>query len=221
MPSTLVHLALGGLVGAALLGEEFDARAVAVVLLAATIPDLDSFTVFVLPGSHRALLHNFVLPGAVAGALLYDTRWGERLRRTRRRLPRPGRLRARYGDRGVTLAWAGVASFVAGGLFPDLFTNGINAFYPLVDAFYTVDGRLLLSDQRGVVQTFVDLSPAEPAKTTEDVVYVTGVNPSPDGGAENVERVFPVAMAGWQLMLILVSTTVLAGRLLSERARSR
>lgn len=228
MPSTLVHVALGGLVGAALLSEEFDARAVAVVVLAATIPDLDSFTVFALPGSHRALLHNFVLPAVLAGALLYDTRYGARLRGQQtsgfragiaRRLPRTGRLRGRFGNRGVRLAWAGLAAFVAGGLFPDLFTNGINAFYPLVDAFYTVDGKLLISSQRGIVQTFVDLSPAEPAKSTTDVVYVTGVNPSPGKEPATVERIFPVAMAGWQLMLVVTSAAVLTGRLLTERQR--
>jgi len=48
----------------------------------------------------------------------------------------------------------------------------------------------VLSDQRGFVQTFVDLSPPEPGdggggpRTTENTRYVTGVSPgSSDGTA--------------------------------------
>ncbi|MFB6095912.1 MAG: metal-dependent hydrolase [Haloferacaceae archaeon] len=221
MPSTLVHVALGGLVGTALLADEFDARAVAVVLVAAALPDLDSFTALVLAGSHRALLHNLLLPALVTGALAYDTReWRlqNRLAGSHRSL-RPGRLRRRLGDRGVVLAWAALAAFVAGGVLPDLFTNGVNVFYPLHDAFYTVDGKLLLSNQRGIVQTFVDLSPPRPAPSTKDVYYVTGVDPSPGAEPEHVERVFPLARGGWQLMLILVSAGVVSARLWVERRR--
>lgn len=201
MPSTLVHVAVGGLVGTALLGSWFDRRAIALVLVAAAVPDLDTFVGLVLPGAHRSLLHTLLLPAALAVAVWVDTR-------------RPASvLRERYGDRGVRVAWAALASLTFGGIFPDLFTNGVNSFYPLYDAFHTVDGRVLLSNQRGVVQTVVDLSPEEPARTTKNLHYSTGVDPSPGDESEDVERVFPVVAAGWQLMLVVVGSVTVGVRL--------
>lgn len=203
MPSTLVHVAVGGLLGAGLLGAEFDRRAAVVVFVAAALPDVDTFAGFVLPGAHRALLHTFLLPAVLVAVVAYDTR------------VRPvSRLRRRFGARGVRLAWAGVVALVGGGVFPDLFTNGVNAFYPLHDAFYTVNGRAYLSNRQGLVQTFVDVSPAEPAsRTTENFHYSTGADPSPGAESENVERIFPVAMSGMQLMLLVLSSFVVGARL--------
>ena len=43
MPSTLVHMAFGGLIGAALLTSDFDPRAVAVVVAVTAFPDIDAF----------------------------------------------------------------------------------------------------------------------------------------------------------------------------------
>ena len=206
MPSTLVHVAVAGLVGTALLGEEFDGRAIAVVLLVAATPDLDAFTGLVFPGSHRSLLHTLLYPAGLGAVLWYDTRV-----RTR------SLLRGRYGHRGVYVAWVALAGLLFGGILPDMFTNGVNALYPLHDAFYTVNGKLLLSDQRGVVQTFVELSPEKPARTTKNLRYVTGVNPSPGSSPQNAERVFPVAMTGLQLLLILASGTVVSVRLWLRR----
>ncbi|MEF8856744.1 MAG: metal-dependent hydrolase, partial [Haloplanus sp.] len=126
MPSTVVHLAIGAVVAAALLGDEFDGRAVAVVLAATALPDVDTFVGLVLQGAHRALLHTLVLP-AVAGAILaYDTR-----------LRAISGLHARWGARGVRIAWVALAALLLGGILPDLMTNGVNAFYPLYDRFLT------------------------------------------------------------------------------------
>lgn len=203
MPSTLVHVAVGGLLGAGLLGAEFDRRAAAVVVVAAALPDVDTFAGFVLPGAHRALFHTFLLPAVVVAVVAYDTR------------VRPvSRLRRRFGARGVRLAWVGIAALVGGGILPDLFTNGVNAFYPLHDAFYTVNGRAYLSNRRGLVQTFVDVSSADPAsRTTGNFHYSTGADPSPGAEPENVERIFPVAMSGLQLMLLVLSSFVVGVRL--------
>ncbi|MFC6824546.1 metal-dependent hydrolase [Halopelagius fulvigenes] len=209
MPSTLVHVAVGGLLGAGLLGAGFDRRAAAVVFVAAALPDVDTFFGFVLPGAHRALLHTFLFPAVLVAVLAYDTR-----------VRSVSRLRTRFGPRGVRLAWAGVVALVGGGILPDLFTNGVNAFYPLHDAFYTMNGRLYLSNQRGVVQTFVDLSPAEPASwTTRNFHYSTGADPSPGAEPANVERIFPLAMSGTRLMLVLLSAFVVGARL-RENERS-
>jgi hypothetical protein len=209
VPSTLVHVAIGGLVATALLGDRFSSRAVAVALLAAAVPDFDSFLVFVA-GAHRSALHTFLLPMVLTAGLYWDTRHAE-----------GSRLRDRFGPDASTIAAVGIVSLVAGGILPDLFTNGVNAFWPLHDQFYTLRGELLLSDQRGVVQTFVELSPDEPARTTENTRFKTGADPDPWKQSEKpVERVFPVVQAGWQLMLVLVSTVVVGFRTVHDR-RSR
>ena len=74
MPSLVVHLAPAGLLAAALLEAEFDARALGIVLAVTIVPDLDVFARFVIPGGHRSVLHTLLIP-LVAGVLLYvDTR---------------------------------------------------------------------------------------------------------------------------------------------------
>lgn len=210
MPSTLVHVAVGGLLGAGLLGAGFDKRAAAVVVVAAALPDVDTFAGFVLPGAHRALLHTFLLPAVLVALVAYDTR-----------VRSVSRLRTRFGSRGVRLAWVGIVALVGGGILPDLFANGVNAFYPVHDAFYTVNGRLYLSNQQGLVQTFVDVSPAEPARTTRNFHYSTGADPSPGAEPENVERIFPVAMSGIQLMLLVLSAFVVGVRLRENGRRDK
>jgi hypothetical protein len=210
MPSTLVHVALGGLVGAALLTSGFDGRAVAVLVLVTALPDADAVAGLVLPGAHRSLFHSFLFPALLAGLLLVDTRRADSV------------VRGRFGARGVRLAWVSLAALVCGGILPDLFTNGVNAFYPAVDAFYTVDGKLLLSDQRGLVQTFVEVQPPEesdPRPSTRTLHYSTPVDPSPGKEPADVERVAPVFQAGWELMVVLVSSAVVGVRLWDGRRR--
>jgi hypothetical protein len=205
MPSTVVHLAVGAVVAAALLGDEFDRRSVAVVLAATAVPDIDTFAGLYLQGAHRALLHTLMLPVAAGALLTYDTRI------------RPiSRLYGRWGARGVRVAWVAVAALLVGGILPDLMTNGVNAFYPFYDRFLTVDGELLLSNQRGVVQTFVDLS-AEPERTTENTHYWTGVDPTRGKDPKNVERIFPVVRSGFQLLVIVLGAFTLGARFWEER----
>jgi len=205
MPSTVVHLAIGGVVAAALLGDEFDRRAVAIVLAATALPDLDTFVGLYVQGAHRALLHTLVLPAAVGVALAYDTRKGQ-----------ASWLRARWGARGTRVAWVALAALVFGGVLPDLMTNGVNAFYPLHDRFLTFNGELLLSNQRGVVQTFVDLS-ASPDRTTENTHYWTGVDPTAGKEPEAVERIFPIVRSGFQLLVVGLGAFTLGARFLEER----
>jgi hypothetical protein len=200
MPSTVVHLAIGGVVAAALLGVDFDRRTVAVVLAATAVPDLDTFVGLVVQGAHRALLHTLVLPALVGVALAYDTRGRD-----------GSRLRDRWGDRGVRVAWVALVALIVGGILPDLMTNGVNAFYPFYDRFLTVDGELLLSNQRGVVQTFVDLS-TQPERTTENTHYWTGVEEP-----ANVERIFPIVRSGFQLLVIVLGVFTLGARFHEER----
>lgn len=209
MPSTLVHVAFGGFVAAGLLGTHFDRRSVLVVLAAAALPDLDSFLAIVLVGTHRALLHNLVLPGLVAGALYVDSR-------------RPVfRMRDRFGDRGVRVAWVSVAAFVFAGVAPDLATNGVNPLYPLLDRYVTLDGELLVSSTRGVVQTFVELHPKSSTVggTTSDTFYYTGVDTDPGPDEKQAERVFPLVNSGMQALIVLLSGFVLATRFWDESRR--
>ena len=209
VPSTLVHLALGGLIAAALLrASAFDARAVAAVLLATALPDLDSFLSTVVAGAHRSLGHNVLLPAAALLALVVDTRVREE-----------SWLRRRLGPTAPGVAWVALAGFAVAGVGLDYVTNGVNLFWPIHDQFYTLNGRAGLSSRRGFFQTFVDLASPEPAEpaTTETRHYATGVDPSPGEEPADVERVFPLVWAGWQLLLVVTSVGVLGARF----ARSR
>ena len=219
MPSTLVHVSLALLLAAGLLGPEFDRRAVAVVAAATALPDLDVALEPVLSGAHRSVGHTFVLPAVLTVALAIDVRRGSE-----------SALRRRYGQRGVTLAAVAVACLFGAGIVPDLVVGGVNALYPIHDAFYTVDGRLFYSTDRGWVQTFVDLAPAEPGprrttsnfdfRTVLDAEPTLGVGDAGDagggdggGGAGRTERLFPVAMTGFRAWLLPLAAVVTGTRL--------
>lgn len=222
MPSTVVHCALAGLLAAALLGRAFDRRAVALVLAAAIVPDLDVFAGFVLPGAHRALLHTFLIPLVAAALVAYDTR-----------LRGASRLRARYGGWGVRVAWVAVVAYAFGGIGLDLFTGGANPLYPLHDQFYRLTGRIEYSTQRGWVQTFLETAPpgaggsgtsgidAGGLGSTEEVHVSSGVDPTRGAEPEGVDRAFPIVRTGWQLLLVLTSIVALAGRTREARRPDR
>ncbi len=211
MPSTLVHVALGALVAAALLGDRLGARSLAAVCLAVVAVDLDVFLGLVVTGAHRAAFHTLLWPAVAGVAIVHDTHLRGR-----------SRLVDRLGPGGPRLAWTVVAAVVLGAVGPDLVTNGANVFYPLHDQFYVLDGRLELSTREGIVQTFVE----DPARgSTGETQYYTGVDPDPDsGGAEPVtgesapERVFPVVASGIQLLVVATSALVVAVRLRDGRA---
>ncbi|WP_313691037.1 metal-dependent hydrolase [Halorarum halobium] len=206
MPSTLVHVALAGLLAAALLPDRYATRgAMLAVLLAAALPDLDSLVSPVLAGAHRSLGHNVLLPALVTVALGYDLRVRD-----------SSRLRDRFGTAASPVAWTCLAAFLLAGVGLDYVSNGVNLFWPVHDRFYSLNGDLLLSSRRGVVQSFVDLSPpteSEPVRTTENLHYSTGVDPSPGVESGTVDRVFPVVSAGWQLLLVAVGALAVALKL--------
>jgi len=218
MPSTLVHLAVGALVAAALLSWAYDARSLAVVLAVTALPDLDAILGIWVLGGHRALLHTLLLPLALAALLWWDIRGRE-----------TSWLRSRWGAKGARTAGVAVVALAVAGIGPDLVTNGVNVFYPLHDQFYKVDGHALLSTHDGFVQTFVDLSPpttdsgggstvvGDPVGSTNDTHYETGVDPVRGDESGPVEREFPLVNSGMQLLLVVLGTGVAAGRLLEER----
>jgi membrane-bound metal-dependent hydrolase YbcI (DUF457 family) len=229
MPSLVVHVALAGLVGAALLGREFDRRSVAVILAVPVVPDLDSFASFVLPGTHRALLHTLLIPIMAGAVLYYDTRIRE-----------SSWLAGRYGVRGVHVAWVAVVVYAFAGIGLDLFTaGGANPLYPVHDQFYAFTGRVEYSTVGGWEQTFVEVVRDAPADggsgngggggtttvdagqrgSTAEVHVTSGIDPTRGAEPDDVERVFPIVRSGWQLLLVVSSAIVLAGRGLEGRLR--
>ncbi|MFB6301148.1 MAG: metal-dependent hydrolase [Halobacteriales archaeon] len=210
MPSTVVHLALAGLIAAALLATEFDGRALVIVLAIVAIPDLDTLIGLVVPGTHRAALHTLLVPVVIAVLVFYDTRMRDE-----------SWLRRRWAsERAGVIVWTAIAAYVLAGIAPDLFFNGVNLFYPLHDRFYTINGDVLLSNERGLVQTL--WQPAESVGgTTANTHYYTGVDTDRGADPENVERIFPIARGGLQVLLILLSMTVVTIRLWQHRRKTR
>lgn len=206
MPSTLVHVALAGLLAAGLLGAAFDRRALLVVLGVTIVPDFDAFLGLAVTGGHRALLHTFVIP-IVAGLLVWtDARRGR------------SRLRGRFGPDAIRIAGVAILAYAVAAIGLDLTTGGVNPFYPVHDQFYTLNGKLELSSTKGIVQTFVETSdggaPApEGLGSTQEVHVSSGVDPSPGTEPANVERVFPIVRSGWQLLLVVASVVTVGGRL--------
>lgn len=214
MPSTVVHCALAGLLAASLLGPAFSRRSVAAVLGATVVPDLDVFGGFFLPGTHRALLHTFLIPVALAALVYYDTRLRGR-----------SRLGERWGAAGVRAAWVCLVAYAVAGIGLDLFVGGANPLYPVHDQFYRLNGGIEYSTQRGWVQTFVEVGDggldAGGVGTTDEVHVSSGVDPTRGAEPERVDRVFPIVRSGWQLLLLVTSLIALAGRALDARRPDR
>lgn len=209
MPSTLVHVAFGGMVAAALLGDVFDRRSLAVVLGVTAFPDLDSFLALVSSVGHRAAFHTVFIPATLALLLWVDLRVRDR-----------SLVLERWGHRGVRIAWVSIVAYAVAGIGLDLFSvGGANPLYPVVDQFYVVEGKLELSSKRGIVQTFVSWgeSGSIPAPTelgtSEEVTVTTGVDPGPQPSNSSPDRIFPIARSGWQLLLLLVGMVLTAARL--------
>lgn len=206
MPSLVVHLALAGLLAAGLLGNDFGWRSLGVVLAATAFADLDVFVGLFLQGGHRSAFHTLLLPLAAGGFLVYDVRIGDR-----------SSLRERFGAGAPRVAGVTVVIYTFAAIGLDLATGGANAFYPLHNQFYKVNGRIILSNQRGLVQTFIDLGSGGSAGpkslgSTAEVHVGSGVDPTPGNEPKNVERIFPVVQTGWQLLLVLTSFIVVGGR---------
>jgi hypothetical protein len=222
MPSTVVHLALAGLLAAGLLGAAFDSRALAVVLVAAAIPDLDAFASLVIESAHRAVLHTMLIPIVIGLVLWYDSRYRE-----------TSLVRSRWDDAGVRVAWVSILSLAIAGIGLDMFTNGVNVFYPIHDQFYKLDGKILLSTHDGIVQTFADLSQSTAdgagsgagssgggevaVGSTDETFYSSGVDPWTGNEPADVERTFPIVRSGQQLLLVVTSGVVVGGRLVEQR----
>lgn len=207
MPSTVVHMAFAGMIGAALLGTAFDRRALAVLLGVVIVADLDSFVALLWEPAHRTLFHTLFIPVVAGLAVALDLRRRE-----------DSWLRGRWGARGVRIAWVTVLVYAVAAIGLDLFSaDGANAFWPIHDQFYQVGGKIELSSQRGIVQTVIDLGgggggDTEALGSTETHHVTTGIDTQRGPDPENPDRVFPIVRSGWQLLILVVGTAVTAGR---------
>lgn len=211
MPSTVVHAAFALLLAAALLGEHYDRRALAAILLLVALPEVDTVAGWWMDGAHRTVLHNLVVPAVAAGLLYYDTGVRE-----------GSRLRDRFGARGVRVAWVGLFVLTFAHVLLDYaHLEGINALWPLHDRFLELDGEVYLSTTDGLVQTFVEVAtdpetggPAVDVGeggTTEDTHVDSPIDGGPDPD-EPVDRRFPIAVFGWQLYFVVAAAFALGAR---------
>ena len=214
MPSTVVHAGFALLLAAGLLGAYYDRRALAVLLVVLVLPEADSFLGILMDGAHRTVGHNFVFPAVTAVALYYDTRMREQ-----------SWVRERLSDRWVAVAWVALFVHVFAHVAIDwTHLDGVNAFWPLRDRFFRLDGEMLYSTADGFVQTFVDVRidpetgsrsvDAGAGGTSESVHVGNPVQPrDPDVDIEEpVDRRFPIASRGWRLYLIGLGLFALGAR---------
>jgi inner membrane protein len=208
MAGTVVHLAFSGMIAAAFLGAAYDHRSLLVVLGVTALPDLDSFIALVSVAGHRTVLHTFLIP-IVAGLFLrVDTSIRDQ-----------SLVRSRWGAWGVRVAWVSILVYAVSAIGLDMVRAGVNAFWPVHDQFYVLDGKIELSDQQGVIQTFVEFggedgsvpSP-ESVGSSQEINYSTGVDPDPSGEVADPERIFPVVRAGWEMILLVVGTVATVAR---------
>ncbi len=131
------------------------------------------------------------------------------------------------------MAWFCVFVYAVGHVLFDAVSGGANLLWPIHDQFYQFRGRLELSTQRGIVQTFVEtgtsggsgggsggsggggLPTPNAMGNSSEIQMDTAVDPDPSGTADGpVDRIFPVARGGWQLYLLVVGTLATASRFL-------
>lgn len=206
MAPTLVNVAFGVLIGAALLGAAFDRRSVAIVTVAAALPDLDSVAGLVIEGGANSILHAVWVPLVLGGALYYDTS-----------VRSDSWVRTRYDWWGVRVSWVALTVYVLAGIGADLFgSGGVNLFYPVYDQFMTIDGRFVVSvlHEPGAVHALTGASQSLPGIETHGSTgeYAVDTWLAPTGD----ERRLRIVDAGWQVIVIAAAIVVGAIRLWRE-----
>lgn len=206
MPSTLVHVGLAALIGTALLSDYFDTRAILVVMAVAAFPDLDTFVgMWLMDGGHRTVLHNLVIPTTLLAIAWWDVKLRDQ-----------SWILRQWGAYGWRVTWVSLlGAWIVAHVLLDAFFNGVNLFWPLHDEFIDLSGHLLVSDQRGFEQTFIEFEADEDGGTrvsedhsrggTDDQHYwtIADMGPDADEDAERYGYVFDrgtymvVALAGY------------------------
>ncbi len=206
MPPTLINIAVGVLIGVALLGAAFNRRSLAIVALAAAVPDADAAVSLLIPGTTNALLHSIFIPLLAAGFIYYDTvvrddSW----------------LRARWGRDGVRVAWVALAAYAVAGIGLDLFSpEAVAVFYPFSGRYYAIEGRFVLSTQSGVVQTYIEFADGwfvvDSPGTTATHHVDSWVNPAGE------ERRLRLIETGWQAVIVMTAIAAVPAKWLIERS---
>ncbi len=205
MPPTLVNVAVGVLLGVALLGAAFDRRSIAIVAVAAALPDLDSIVGPLVFGAANATLHSLFIPLGAATVLYYDTEIREE-----------SWLRGRYGWYGVRVAWVAIAAYAVAGIGLDAFSaEGVAFLYPLSDRYYAIVGRFLLSTQEGVIQTYATIDDGWIELATPGTVETHHVDTWIDPA--NDERRIRLVESGWQAVVVVTAIASLPAKYLVER----
>lgn len=217
MPSTVVHVGFAALIAAALLGKHFDERALVVVMAVAAFPDLDTFIgLWLMDGGHRTVLHNVVFPSILLAVLWFDVFVREQ-----------SYVLRRWGAYGFRVAWVSLlGGWIVAHVLLDAYHNGVNLLWPLHDEFIDLSGHLLISDQRGIVQTFVEFDVGEDGTrqiaedhsrgASDEHHYYTGADPG-DDAPEDVERLFPIFDTGEYKLLGMTGYLVAAFRVWEHR----
>lgn len=205
MPPTLVAVAVGILLGVALLGAAFDRRSITLVSVAAALPDLDALVGPLGMGAANATLHTAFVPIGAAGLLYYDT------------AIRDGSwIRGRYGWYGIRVAWVAIAAYAVAGIGLDLFSpESAAVLYPLSDRYYAVVGRFLLSTQEGIVQTYVTVDDGWLELATPGTVETHHVDTWIDPAGK--ERRLRLVESGWQAVVVVTAAVAVPAKSIIER----
>ncbi len=205
MPPTLVNVAVGVLIGVALLGAAFDRRSVVLVAVAAALSDFDAVLGLLGVGAANATLHTLFVPIGGAALLYYDT---ERRKRSW--------LRERYGWYGVRVAWVTLAGYAVAGIGLDAFsTEGVALLYPLSDRYYAVIGGFLLSTQEGIIQTYVTFGNGWIELSTPGTVETHHIDTWIDPAGE--ERRLRIVESGWQAIVVATAIASVPAKYFVER----
>lgn len=208
MPPTLYNVALGVLVGLALLGAAFDRRSILVVAVAAALSDADAVVSLLVDGATNAAFHTVFIPLVVGTAVLWDTMFAEH-----------SRIMDRFGWWGARTAWVALAAWVFAGILPDLASeSGVNLFYPLHDQFYSVDGAFYYSTEDGIVQSYIGLGDdhliaVDRLGTTAEHHVPSWINPTGERGLDlGADRRLSLVETGWQLVVVATAAAALVVR---------
>jgi len=200
MPPTLVNMAVGVLLGVALLGRAFDRESLLLVAVVAGLPDLDAVVSLFIVGATNAVLHSVFIPGFAATALYWDTN-----------LRVESWVSRHAGRYGVRVAWVAIATYTIAGIGIDLFNvESVAVLYPVSTKYFAIVGQLVVSSQEGLIQTYVQLGTggldvASPGSIGTYHVE-SWINPTAGtGNPAGVGRRLRVVESGWQLVVVVTA----------------
>lgn len=211
MPPTLVNVAVGVLIGIALLGAAFDRRSLALVACAAAAPDLDAVVSLFVPGAANAVLHSGFIPVTAAALLYWETTWRSR-----------SWVRRRTGWYGIRVAWVAIGTYAVAGIGLDLFNvESVALLYPFSDRYFAIVGQFVISTQEGVIQTYLEFDDGWIRVTSPGTMATyqveSWVNPlsSPDSPV-GADRRVRIVDRGWQLVIVVAAATAIPAKILTH-----